>query len=150
MADFEVNRLNKFGIGIAVMAVGCVALIWYTNPELITSWFKKTEVNGKIVWQNGPPPKVIIYNATDIEWKDVKVTFNKSSVSQRYEYSTKSIKKHPQGFHINAELFKKTNGEKYDVNAGAPFSVTVEMTIPDKEGKDTPGILELKIGDKKI
>ena len=142
------HKQVSFGVGIALMAVACVALIWYTNPELITNWFKKETLPGKIEWNLGPPPVVTIKNDSDIEWKDVKVTLNKSSVSQRYEFSVPSIRKHPQGlwFRIPAEKFQKSNGEAYDINAGAPHTITVEATLPE----DKKGDLEIKLGDKKI
>lgn len=155
MADeVGVNRLNKFGIGIAVMAVAVVALIWYTNPELITFWLKKEELKGKIVWQPDAMPKVIVYNESDVEWRDVKVTLNKNSVSQRYEFTVQSLKRHPLGFHIPVDKFKKSNGEAYDVNAGAPHLITVRATVEKKlEGdqtKDVEGQLEVKLGDRKL
>jgi len=140
------HKQVSFGVGIVLMAVACVALIWYTNPELITSWFKKEAMPGAIYWKLGPPPVVIIINDSDVEWKDVKVTLNKSSVSQRYEFSVPSIVKHPQGFHIPAEKFRKSNGEAFDINAGVPHTITVEATLPE----DKKGSLEIKLGDKKI
>ena len=144
--DFDRGKFNKFTVGIVIMAIACVGIIWYTNPELITYWLKKEPLDGEIIWQATPEPTVIVKNKSEIEWKDVKVTFNKQSVSQRYEFNFHAIKNHPQGLHIPAKNFKKSNGEAYDVNAGVPHSITVEATLPE----DKSGSLEIKFGDKKI
>lgn len=144
--DFDKGKFNKFTVGIVVIAIASIGLVWYTNPELITFWLKKESLDGQVQWSTSPEPKVIVRNNSDIEWKDVKVILNKNSVSQRYEYSTGSIKKHPQGFQIPAKLFKKTNGEIYDVNAGEPHMITVEVTLPEEK----TGRLEIQLGGKKI
>lgn len=141
------NRFNKFGIGIVLIAIASVGIIWFTNPELITSWFRKTPMEGEVVWQHSPKTGVLIWNKSDLEWKNVRVILNKNSVSQRYEFSAGSIVRHPQGFFIPVERFKKTsNAEQYDVNAGEPHLITVEATLPDEK----PGSLEVKLGGKKI
>lgn len=154
MSDFEVNRLNKFGIGIVVICIAALGIIWYTNPELITFWLKKETLQGKIVWQGGNQPTVILFNNTPTEWKNVKVTLNKNSVSQRYEFSVPSIKMHPKGFHIPAAKFQKSNGEVYDINAGQPHMITVQATIEKKNddgsSREVEGLLEIKGDEKKI
>lgn len=144
--DFDKGKFNKFVAGIIIIGIACIGIVWYTNPELITTWLKKESLDGSVQWSASPEPKVVVKNNSDIEWTNVKVTLNKNSVSQRYEYSTPSIKKHPQGFHIPAKLFKKSNGEIYDVNAGEPHMITVDVILPEeKEGR-----LEIQLGGKKI
>jgi hypothetical protein len=144
--DFAKNNFNKFVAGLMLMAAACVGIVWYTNPELITSWLKKEPLQGEIIWQSGQSPGIIVKNGSDTEWKNVKVTLNKTSVSQRYEYSVPSIVKHPRGFYIPLTNFKKSNGEAYDVNAGEPITITVEASLPE----DKQGSLEIRLGDRKL
>jgi hypothetical protein len=144
--DFAKNKFNKFVAGLMLMAVICAGIIWYTNPELITYWFKKEPLDGEIIWQSGQTPTVIVKNKTDTEWKDVKVILNKTSVTQRYEYSIPSLVKHPKGFFIPVTKFKKSNGEEYDVNGGVPITITLEAVLPEKK----QGSLEIQLGDRKL
>lgn len=144
------HKLNKFGVGVALIAVASVVLIWYTNPELITSWFKKPRLDGDVGWQAAPKTGVNVMNKGEAEWKDVKVTLNKSSVTQRYEFEVASIKKHRLPFFIPADRFQKSNGEGYDTTAGEPHTITVEASIPDDKGGTRRAQLEIKLGGKKI
>lgn len=144
--DFDKSKFNKFVAGIVVIAIGCVGLILYTNPELITYWLKKESIDGEVFWRTTPQPMVVVKNQSDVEWTNVRVILNKNSAAQRYEYDTPSIKKHPQGFQIPAKNFKKNNGESYDVNAGEPHMITVEVMLPDEK----TGRLEVQLGGKKI
>jgi hypothetical protein len=144
--DFAKNKFNKFVAGLMFMAVICVGIVWYTNPELITSWLKKEPLDGEIIWQPGQSPTVIVKNKTDIEWKEVKVILNKKSVTQRYEYSMPSLVKHSKGYFIPLTKFKKSNGEEYDVNGGTPVTITLEAVLPENK----LGSMEIQLGDRKL
>ena len=144
--DFDKGKFSALTAAVILIVLICLGVVWYTNPELITYWFKKEQLIGEVYWQPGPPPAVFVRNNSDGEWKDVKITLNKTSVSQRYDCSFPSLPKGPRGTTISATMFKKSNGEAYDVNLGNPQLLTVEATLPD--GKAAK--LEIPIGDKKI
>lgn len=153
--NFEANRFNMFGIGGFLILVAAGAIVWYTNPELITTWLKKDSLQGEIKWVSGSPSKVTIKNNSDVEWKNVKVTLNKNSVSQRYEVSVPvPIKKNPKAFEIPISNFKKENGEVYADTMGEPHNITIDATFtetkPEGKTEDKTGRLEVQLGGKKI
>jgi len=139
----ETNRLNMFGIGAAVICVVAVAVIFYTNPELITSWFTGESLKGRIEWTSDGT--VYVYNDSDVDWKDIRITMNKEIVSQRYEAAIPSEYEIKAGgsFHAGFGYFKKSNGEVYKLENGTPHTITAEIAQPK-------GKLEINLGGKKL
>ena len=143
----ETNRLNKFGIGAAVILVIAIVGVYYTNPELITSWFAGEPLKGRIEWASDGT--VYVHNDSDADWKDIRITLNKGIVVQRYEAAISSddnIIKAGGYFRVILGDFKKSTGEVYKLENGAPHTITAEVVLP--EGKK--GVLEVTLGGKKL
>ena len=142
----ETNRLNMFGIGVAVIFVVTIAGVFYTNPELITSWLAGETLKGRIEWASDGT--VYVYNDSNVDWEDIRITLNKGIVAQRYEASVPSEYKVKAGgsFHVGLGHFKKSNGDAYKLENGKPHTITAEVALP--EGKK--GILEIQLGEKKL
>ena len=144
--EAESNRLNMFGIGAAVTLVATIALVFYTNPELITSWFAGESLKGKIEWTTDGT--VNVYNGSEVDWKDIRIVLNKGIAAQRYEVTIPphfEIKA-SQSFFVKFGQFKKSNGDAYRLDNGPPHTITVEVALP--EGKK--GTLEVKLGGKRL
>ena len=144
--ETETNRFNMFGIGGVVILVVAIIVVFYTNPELITSWFSGQSLKGEIEWKSDG--SVLITNKSDIDWKDARVTLNKGIVAQRYEVTVPShlAIEAGKGLRIPSDSFKKSNGDVYKLDSGTPHTITVEVPLPD--GKK--GVLEIKLGGKRL
>ncbi len=144
--EAEKNRFNMFGIGGIVILLAAIGIVYYTNPELITSWLSGESLKGSVEWKSNGD--VFINNDSDVEWKDARVTLNKGSVSQRYEVTVPNhLAIEPKkAFRIGIDNFKKSNGEVYKLDNGAPHTITVEVTLPENK----KGTLEKQFGGKKI
>ena len=144
--ETESNRFNMFGIGVAVLVVVTIVAVFYTNPELITSWFSGESLKGKIEWT--AEGTVNIDNNSDVDWKDIRIILNKGIASQRYEVTAPSEHEIKAGksYFVKFGAFKKSNGDVYRLDNGTPHTITVEITLP--EGKK--GTLEAQLGGKKM
>ena len=144
--EAESNRFNMFGIGVAVLAVVTAVAVFYTNPELITSWFAGEALKGKIEWKSDGT--VNIYNNSDVDWKEIRIVLNKGIAAQRYEVTAPSDHEIKAGksYFVKYGAFKKSNGDVYRLDNGEPHTITVEIVLP--EGKK--GTLEVQLGGKKL
>ena len=144
--ETETNRFNMFGIGGVVILIVAVVAVFYTNPELITSWFSGESLKGKIEWTADGTVNVV--NNSDVDWKDIRIILNKGIVAQRYEVTAPSNYEIKAGgsFFVKFGQFKKTNGDAYRLDNGEPHTITVEISLPD--GKK--GALEVKLGGKRL
>ncbi len=144
--ETEKNRFNMFGIGGGVIIVAAAVIVFYTNPELITSWIAGQPLKGGIEWKSDGT--VVIKNESDADWKDARIILNKGIVAQRFEVTVPSNLAIKAGgsFFVKFGQFKKSNGDVYKLDNGEPHTITVEVALP--EGKK--GVLEVKLGGKKL
>ena len=144
--ETETNRLNMFGIGGVVILVVAATAVFYTNPELITSWFSGESLKGKIEWT--ADGTVNVTNNSEVDWKDIRIVLNKGIVAQRYEVTVPSNFEIKAGgsFFVKFGQFKKSNGDAYRLDNGTPHTITVEVALP----KEKKGTLEVKLGGKKM